>query len=164
VERRELGPNRQSGPDFKLSLAGKDYALDLTNAIVDQPTNLLQAATTDLFHAARAEQRKADTYAEELALSNCQLLTLCFESTGAISSQFNSFWSILRTHFRANDMDPQWPSSFATPSFVSYAKQRMSVVHARQTLRVIRQRVAAWRAEQSGAEPAALAAELSGVS
>lgn len=143
VEERELGPNGQSGPDIYATVNEKDFALDVTTALVEQPDGLRRAAAEDLFRAQQKEKAKRDLYAAELTQRGRRLLTLCYESTGAIGGEFQRFWAAIRTHMRDNQVEPTWPRSWSTPSYLSYAQRRLAVMHASQTCRILRTRVKA---------------------
>lgn len=141
VEERELGQRGLSGPDVYLTIGGTDFALDVTTAVVEQSQNLRQAADTDLFRALEKEKTKRDKYGAELALRGRRLLTLCYESTGAMGTEFLAFWSFLSSHISDYQAEPTWPRTWVTRSYVSYAKQYLAVMHASQTCRMLRQRV-----------------------
>jgi hypothetical protein len=149
VEHRDIGPNHNSGPDIIATILDREVALDVTCAQVDQQTGLRHAAEIDRYHAAAAEQRKTERYAAELRASGRDLLTLAIESTGAIGNQFHTFWQRVYTHAFTRDLEPTFPRTWATPTFTSYAQQRIAITHAKSSIRIIRRRVEAWLAEHA---------------
>ena len=141
VEPRVWGANGNDGPDIRVTLDATEYALDLTTAVVEQASNNWHAAIKDYYRAETAEKRKTQRYAAELAADHVKLLTLCFESTGALGPEFQRFWNLLAHHITTNRIEPVFPRTWATPTFISYAQHRLAVCHARQNVRVIMKRV-----------------------
>lgn len=153
IEPRYCGTTGQKGPDVYVTINGEDYALDVTTAVVQQVADLRQAAELDYCRVLAAEERKRVAYSAELdQVHGRRLLTLCFESTGTMGPQFQRFWNILARHIR--DKQPEgltWPRTWAAASYVTYAKQRMAVVYATQTCRVLHKRVLQKMREYDGA-------------
>ena len=139
VEWRGFGANMRAGPDILAEFGSKKVALDVTTAVVDQPTGIRKAASTDLYHARVREGVKDYAYGEELRRQGYQLLTPCFESTGAMGAEFLEFWTALERVVRdkGGDFSFVWPRTWATPSFAKYAKFRLAVLHVRHQLQVL---------------------------
>ena len=150
IEPRTFGDNNNEGPDVITTysqLNGKQYALDLTNVHVEQNANnnLRHAADNDYFFSDARQHAKHQHYDQYLRARNITLLTLCFESTGAFSTEFQAFWTAFAGHVkRLDDEDmPIWPRTFLTPNFTAYAKKRLACVHAKWMHRIISRRLQA---------------------
>jgi hypothetical protein len=130
----------QRGPDLRVdNMPGMPATADTTRVYFDATCTHVQnhdirkvAAQTAQAAASKQEASKLKKYAGLLKRQKAILLTLAFESGGAMGSEFQRFWNMIRVASQGRD-DLRFSHSWITPNFYRYWMYRVSIVYWRET-------------------------------
>ena len=127
-----------TGVDLFVTLDGQRIAADITVVNPRAKThikNTLKKAGSAMVDAAKV---KSARYKDMYDADGSVLMTLAFETSGAMGDGTKAFWNRLQSHIDNSAALPTFPKTYTTPTYISYMKSAVAVKLATWNARAVK--------------------------